>query len=952
MNIEMINNQNANRGVDVDRVQYSNPSTKDSRMKTEQIGYSLDITGKVMENASYGKEELKSAQDIALEASQKNVTLDRNYKAVMSNSMSKEDFAKLCADGVNPVNTTVEESVTNLDKIKITMAEAGVTIEGYNDESKIGDILRDADLPYTKENIEAASEALMIAMNLNPLSDEAMKYMINEDMEPTIDNVYKAQHSSGAYNGYAGQTAVYSGIGAFASKADSNTEWDNLENQAAQIVEEASISDKEQGLSDAKWLVENQIPLTSTTLEKYTQLKNVELPANKEDVMKSIVSSIEEGYLPIDANLANTESLYDKAVRLVSDFSKYEDGGDIHKRRLLEEVRLAMTTEANLTLLRKGISIETEPLEMLVEELKEAEKEFYKPLLEAATSDEQSNIDNKLSLDEKIDLYKASRSVIDDIPNIPVEAVARTISESNEANDFTIGKVYEEGVALRSAYERAGETYEALMTAPRADMGDSIRRAFANVDDILEDLDMDINEANQKAVRTLGYANMDINRENIDRIREATMDVSRVAALLTPAKTLQMIRDGHNPLNDSIKELTDYLSDDTPSEESEKYSEYLYKLEKNNQITEDEKSAYIGMYRLLRQIEKQDGRVIGNVLSSGQELTMANMLSASRSNKHKNMDVKIDDDFGVLDEVIAKGESISEQISQVFNKMMSDKMPEDYVEEKLNDIKRAVRKKDSVEEVLDSINEPATIANVLVATDMVDSFGVQVKRLFTNDGKPNSNTSNIDRSRKDRAKTIDNDLLADEDIDELIDGFENKEEALAAYEKYIEKAIQIASKREKNADKYIDVRNYSSMYKQLSFAAALANKEAYDVPIRTKNGVTNIHLTIEHASTSQGVVTASLNDEEYGKVTAKFTLKSNAVDGFIVSDSRIGVSELSGERDAIEKAFEAAGFETKNLSIVYSNTIGKSDFIPDNDEEVTNNQLYKIAKAFITTLSK
>ncbi len=42
-----------------------------------------------------------------------------------------------------------------------------------------------------------------------------------------------------------------------------------------------------------------------------------------------------------------------------------------------------------------------------------------------------------------------------------------------------------------------------MMTAPRKDMGDSIQKAFRNVDDILEDLGLETNDSNRRAVRIL-----------------------------------------------------------------------------------------------------------------------------------------------------------------------------------------------------------------------------------------------------------------------------------------------------------------------------------------------------------------------------------------------------------------------------------------------------------------
>lgn len=57
---------------------------------------------------------------------------------------------------------------------------------------------------------------------------------------------------------------------------------------------------------------------------------------------------------------------------------------------------------------------------------------------------------------------------------------------------------------MQKAYEEAGERYETLMTAPRSDLGDSIRKAFSNVDDILTDMSLDKTRENQRAVRILG----------------------------------------------------------------------------------------------------------------------------------------------------------------------------------------------------------------------------------------------------------------------------------------------------------------------------------------------------------------------------------------------------------------------------------------------------------------
>ena len=68
-------------------------------------------------------------------------------------------------------------------------------------------------------------------------------------------------------------------------------------------------------------------------------------------------------------------------------------------------------------------------------------------------------------------------------------------------------------------------------------------------------------------------------------------------------------------------QLLNYL--DTLQDEGEsleKYSKYLYRLEKNKEISQEEKDAYIGVYRLLRQIEKGDDAAIGTLVSKNQEM--------------------------------------------------------------------------------------------------------------------------------------------------------------------------------------------------------------------------------------------------------------------------------------------------------------------------------------------
>lgn len=131
-------------------------------------------------------------------------------------------------------------------------------------------------------------------------------------------------------------------------------------------------------------------------------------------------------------------------------------------RRVLEETRLAMTTEANRALLKRGISIDTKPLEELVEQLKEQENSYYKALLGESGKTADSSM---------AELFEETTRKVSDLKQMP----AYVLGMRGYRLD-TVNGLHEAGSALKNAMEKAGESYEALMTAPRRDLGIPFRR--------------------------------------------------------------------------------------------------------------------------------------------------------------------------------------------------------------------------------------------------------------------------------------------------------------------------------------------------------------------------------------------------------------------------------------------------------------------------------------------
>ena len=138
-------------------------------------------------------------------------------------------------------------------------------------------------------------------------------------------------------------------------------------------------------------------------------------------------------------------------------------------------------------MIKRGFSIETTALEETVNVLKALEDKVNREFF--------GNDAVKASADAA--LWKESRQVIAEMPYIPAKAVGDMVKSSNI---FTLRLSYEVGIGIKEQFEKAGRAYEALGTEVRADLGDDIKKAFSNIDDILKEQGMEISENNRKAV--------------------------------------------------------------------------------------------------------------------------------------------------------------------------------------------------------------------------------------------------------------------------------------------------------------------------------------------------------------------------------------------------------------------------------------------------------------------
>lgn len=920
----------------------------------------------------------KSALDIMEEAGNIDVATSQDMMTVMANTVSGEDYAKMCEEGFNPGDISAEETETIVDHIKVVMAQSGHVTAGYNDDissdklqsitgsvvcaSQLENAMKQADIPVTEKNVREIDNAARELENIDELSESAKKYMVENHMEPTIQNVYTAKYSSLSVNSQSISGYYSVGMQGYLAKKAEVTDVSSLREEIEKTVDELQIESisKENCIKDATWLVENGLEVNAQNILRIDELNNMELPIDYEKAVQIAANAVGEGKKAKDANVIDdSENIYEKAVRILNETNEIKDEAidavinenktinlknlwkadedvldvpknpeSISARRSLEEIRLKMTLEVNVALLKKGISIDTLPLSDLVEELKEQEYSMRVSLFGEGSSE---------SLELKSDIYNRTQLAVAEIPNLPAATIGRLKLEES----YTLSDVHETGIELKDKYDAAKNSYETLMTSPRADMGDSIQKAFRNVDDILKDLGMQLNDENRKAVRILGYNSMVINETAVNIIKEACTKVENVVNALTPAKTLELIKTGINPMDMSLDELDRVLREIKQDEDDAlKYSKFLYKLEQSNEITESEREAYIGIYRFVNKLEKTDYASIGALVNSGKEITFSNLLSGIRSKKAK-LNVSIDDKFGMLSDIVKQGISITDQIEQAFVNRVGNKQNEEmekqYQEQQAKELRDMVSAHSMEADELVNNDVEVTVNNLMSAfslKDPTENVFVKVRKM----GEEIKETKEVETAE------------ADEYLDSILESFDNRDSAIEGYEKVLENVKETISNLAYYSDSSIDLKALSLCNKQLSLASRYAAKENYTIPYMDKSGnLATINLTIKHAEGINGRVEAGM-ETEFGYISASFKVDEKGVSGIVAVEDRAGLDKINS---MIEIMNDKLGGNCDIKGITgrqnLNNYTKDGNHLTENADinTVDTKELYKIAKTFI-----
>ena len=980
-----------NPNIQAEKVSALTNSKETAKTPGVVSGVSVDLFANGTDNDAY-KDVPKTQHDIASDAGVMDVKTNSDYRIVMSNCMSKEDFSKLLKEGTHPGNTDIETVVTIVDTIKAEMVKSGNVVAGYNDDidretlieitgseafaNKLADSFEKKDIPLTKENVEMAKEVYDRIGQIETVSEDATKYMMENGLEPTADNLYMASYSVKSGNARQGRGYFANDMHGYYSQKAEVFNWGNLQPQMEKVIENAGYEVSDETLMDSMWIIKNGIPFTVETFGIYEKIKEVDFAGKENKLFDAIATAIADGKPAKEADFSNTTSMMEKAVMvqnaidevtteaidlcvdnaqplniknlmywqkqidanasIIETNTKSTNSDEKAKAYLtLEEVRLQMSVEANYRLLKSGYQIDVADLTDLVGQLKAANTQRAQILF--GTADEAV-------LGSRQALFTETVEKVGKIPELPASTIALFTTKQNE---FTLNNVYETGSALAENYKKANRSYETMMTAPRADLGDSIKKAFRNVDDILADMEYSINEENRKAVRTLGYNNIPLTDENIEKVINANRQVANVIDKLTPAAIMKMIRDGKNPLDMQMDEIEQYLIENSAvleGTETEKYSSYLYQLEQNQMITPQEREAYIGVCRLIHQINKSDGSAVGSLVNSGVEINFKNLLSAVRSKNKGHMDTRIDANTGVFEGKMEHFHSISAQIERAFASRMKslegyEEAMAKYENDMLSDIQNLTQVSDNIISKLLQNDLPVTADN-LFATNALMNMEYQI---FGKIGK---------RFKDFGAETEYSEF--EKACSDFRNAFGSEEEASKGVEDFTKKVQDLLSTDTmENEAKAIDIKELNLLHKQIGMVKNFASNREYQVPVYLNGSFATIHLTLVKDDGEAGSVNASMETEAYGTVGGKFTKNNGFVEGYLVCENGFDAQTKEKFTSSFAAALKEENLLGRRVSFVKSQDVNPEKFNGESQskhvstEKTDTKTLYAVAKAFI-----
>lgn len=855
----------------------------------------------------------------------------KNSLEVIKDTMETGHVVELDKDGININDTRLEEIVTVVERMQIKLAtycdDFNVTAMGISTE----------EIKATMGNSIAAYKAA------GTLDSGAKAFLVNNKLEPTIDNVYKA---------------MYSGAKNSVNKMSDST-FEELKPQVETVIKEAGIEINDKSYNDSRLLIENDIELTAENLSYYTVLDNLKIPEDEiiiDRIKAALLEGKNAGATPVTGkkqpfeeavfaiNVLSNMTANDimilskmdsKTINVLSDIEDNKVGkadfnadfnadGYIHTYRQLQEIRLMMTIESGRFLEKNGISINTTEISELVDRLKKYELDRI-----------NSRIDNP---EEQIKMVQ-----MDEINQVMVAFDSLRVVSVNTLGAVVTEECVSVNILNKRAVREASDSYEALRTEIRTDLGDSLNKAIkSSTDDILSGMGYEDNEENRRAVRILAYNSIQMTEDNIDKIKDLYVSVNNLFDKMTPEKALKLIRKGINPLDKDVRELADNIDEFDSEDNTEKYSEFLYKLEKKKDITPEEREKYMAIYSLVNRFKKDGLNSLGSLMKQGLELTMGNLLSSymTRRTGEISLEADITTGFAEFEEGFTNKISYYKHLfSQIHNKAMPEVISDISEGEEIEEM--------SIEKFIKEVKESESYSvNEAIFENLEEAAGAdaEVYRLISEYDIPAS-INNIlamkeilSESRKNTGRFFNKAIDVKEDMKD--------ENSLRSVYKNLLKETEEGLLESKS---YLDIKSLRTINTGFRIMNRMSERSNYFIPCSQNGKEIMINLKIVDGNKERGKFQIQFESETYGRVSIEGKVNKQSVTAIFVCDSRNGNERIKEKFEDIKKDVMELGYDEVNC---YANISEEFPYVLSGKNSRTETErIFELSKIFIVNFT-
>lgn len=910
--------------------------------------------------------------------------------------MTEEDYAELEKEGdalekytASQLNRAIErvkkQRVFEQEQLNKQIDKKQEKREQIDDTVVKGTIkekLEEANLPVTEENIAVLSTAMELVALSGEISSGVKSYFVESKSAITPEAMYRAKYSSSAERG----TTV------------SDDVWKQLQQQVEELFLREGIVLSEEMLQNAKWLLSKEHAITKENLQVLTNLQDVQ-ELEPKDILKIGIQAMQQGQDPRKMDLLQTKEeigYIEQAVQTMEVLSQVKDEdiahlkegssvtletlltigkenpvtenktkeitvSDLHQvqaKRQLEEIRVKLTMESAYQLHKQGIPVNTTELIDLVDELRALEQQYYHALYQEAGV--EPTVEQVQQLQQTVDTVEA-------LKGMPNRILGTTYENRHQ---ITLSDLKEEGqVALSYGANKTSE-YEKVMTVPRKDLGDSIQKAFENVEAILKQMGVENTESNQRAVRILAYNQMELTKENIAGMKQYDMQVNQLIQDMKPEVVVELIRGGIQPLEQPVEQLHEEVKKITQTlgeTSEEKFSKYLYDLDQKKELTPQERESFIGIYRLLHQVTKSDGAAVGAVVKANQEVTLNTLLTAVRSKKKEGMDIALEKDMGTALDTSVGTMPIDEQIHQAYyQKELVGKAYDAVSVEGIQNLADGDMEKvmdlpvETLWEQLDQHQDIGEEYTALKYEKLLESYkkDYEASVLATHHMKVtavNLEAANYLMSQnstfyKDLEKETTNSKL----LEQLVDGMGNEKEfssLLVGLEESLEQRVEQAM--EHSDCTYEETNSLNKLRAGIHLVGEMSRRNLYEVPVQIGEQLVTMKVQVLSGNENEAKIGLRMEEETWGTFEATMVVQDKQVSGLFLCDHRDLLSHVEAGREQIEQQINQLGLQLKQLHCSM-NQPNKHFYRPqelvENKGTISTNTLYQVAKIVVASV--